>query len=74
MENEIHATHTCYACGHIMPFAGHIFGGIVVAHGNEVDATISVTGTTSNYVEMAIELQCPKCNAINQFKALHPKT
>ena len=70
-EGEIHAYHTCFACGHVMPFAGHMFGGIVVSHGNEVDATITVTGAKGPYIEMSVELQCPRCHAVNSFTALH---
>jgi len=70
-EGEIHAYHTCFACGHVIPFAGHMFGGIVLSHGNEVDATVTVTGAKGPYVEMSIQLQCPRCHAVNSFTALH---
>jgi len=70
-EGEIHAYHTCFACGHVIPFAGHMFGGIVLSHGNEIDATITVTGAKGPYIEMSIQLQCPRCHAVNSFTALH---
>ncbi|WP_245630082.1 hypothetical protein [Alicyclobacillus acidiphilus] len=71
--HEIHASHTCFACGHTMGWAGDIYGGIVVAHGNEVGADVSVIGSDPTYVHMAIQLQCPECGAVNQFKGRHPK-
>ncbi len=73
MKDVIHASHTCYACGRPIAWVGNVFGGLTVSHGNEVDATVCVSKGTnqSGQVELAIQLQCPECKAVNQFKALH---
>ncbi|MFD1676903.1 hypothetical protein [Alicyclobacillus fodiniaquatilis] len=73
VNHELHSSHTCFACGHTMPWTGNIFGSLTIAHGNEIDATISVTGEKDDHVELAIQVQCPECGAVNQFKAMHHK-
>lgn len=73
VNHEIHATHTCFACSHLMSWTGDIFGGILVTHGNEIDATITLTGEKGDFVEMDIQLQCPECGSVNQFKGYHHK-
>jgi hypothetical protein len=74
LNDELHAIHNCYICGHIVPWVGHIFGGITISHGNETDATVSVSKkrNAEHQVELAIQLQCPECGSINQFNVLHP--
>lgn len=54
-----------------MPWTGDIFGNLIISHGNEVDATVSVTGVKDDHVELAVQVQCPECGAVNQFKVLH---
>ncbi len=73
MEDTIHAGHTCFACGHVIAWAGNLFGGLTVSHGSEVDATICVSQSANPYgqVELSVQLQCSKCKAVNQFKVLH---
>lgn len=73
LNDELHAIHSCYICGHTMGWVGHIFGGLTISHGNEVDATVSVSKEKNelSQVELAIQLQCPECGSINQFHVLH---
>ncbi|MFB5190097.1 hypothetical protein [Alicyclobacillus fastidiosus] len=71
INHELHASHTCFACDHNFPWTGDVFGNVIITHGNEVDATISVSAQQGDYVECAVQLQCPECGAVNQFKVLH---
>ena len=69
----IHATHHCFICNRIIPWVGNVFGELTVSHGNEVDATITTSkaANQAGQVELGIQLQCPECGAVNQFKVLH---
>ncbi|WAH38441.1 hypothetical protein [Alicyclobacillus dauci] len=73
VNHELHASHTCFACENMMPWTGDVFGGVIISHGNEIDATVSVTGIKGNFVELSVQAQCPECGAVNQFKVLHQK-
>lgn len=73
LDDELHATHTCYICDHSMAWVGNVFGGLTISHGNEINATVAVSKEENgqNQVELAIQLQCPECGSINQFHVLH---
>ncbi|GMA59852.1 hypothetical protein NZD89_09870 [Alicyclobacillus fastidiosus] len=71
INHEIHASHKCFVCDHNIPWTGDVFGNVIISHGNEVDATIAVSAQQGDYVECSVQLQCPECGGVNQFKVLH---
>lgn len=71
--HEIHSSHNCFACGHTIGWAGNVYDGIVVSHGEEVEAAITLIGSDDSYVHMAIQLECPECGAENRFQGRHLK-
>jgi hypothetical protein len=65
----VRGSNACHVCQHPIAWAGNIFGGLVVAHGSEVSAEVTVVGKTGNMIDLGVQIQCEACNAINQFTA-----
>jgi hypothetical protein len=65
----VRGTDACYVCGHPISWAGNMFGGLVVAHGTELIAEVTVVGKNGDQVDLGVQIQCVECNAINQFQS-----
>ncbi|MDP9727283.1 hypothetical protein ACOJUR_11840 [Alicyclobacillus tolerans] len=70
---DIHAFHTCYVCRHPIAWVGNLCGEWTVGHGRDIHATLTVAGDLDEqgYLPIGVQLQCPECGAVNQFKAKH---
>ncbi|MCL6593764.1 MAG: hypothetical protein K6T31_07285 [Alicyclobacillus sp.] len=65
--------HTCYLCQSPVSWVGHVRGGLVVSHGTEThaDIVLSKARNPQNQVGLSVQLQCPRCGAVNQFETQH---
>ena len=74
MDSTLRGSHTCFVCNHAMIWATDFSGGGVILHGSEVAANHVVASdrmSQTSQVEFSIQLTCPHCNAVNQFKSKH---